>query len=207
VVDRVDLYEWTTELLEAMRRAAQPDAPLAAGDHCTFCPAAPACPALQVKALEAAHTAFGPAGEIATPPDPASLPTDKIVAVLDAADMIEDWLNAVRAHARRLVEDGQTVGDYILVPKQARRKWAGDDDFVVTNLVEMGLERDDLFDQKLKSPAQMEKLVAPSARSALLGLVTKESNGTNLVRSDKTTRAAIPSPAQRAELAFGKTKD
>jgi hypothetical protein len=186
-----------------MHASAAPDAPLIAGDHChaTFCPAAGrGCPAIEKKALEAAHTFFAPVKAkvkaIASPPDPRTMPVEKVVGVLDAADMIENWLNNVRQYARELVEAGETVGDYILVDKQARRKWihADDEARVLADLCDAtGLDPDDMWARKIKSPAQVDKLLGAKKKPLIKDLWVQESSGTNLVRSDKTTRVpAIP---------------
>jgi hypothetical protein len=199
-IDICDLLDWTTDLLEAMHASAALDAPLIAGDHChaTFCPAAGrGCPAMEAKALEAAHTFFAPveagAVAVAQPPDPRTMPVEKVVGVLDAADMIENWLNGVRQYARELVEAGETVGDYILVDKQARRKWLDAEDLPSELTKRLGIPESGLYESKLKSPAQIDKLAGKQGAKIIADLWTKESSGTNLVRSDKTTRVpAIP---------------
>jgi hypothetical protein len=200
-LDICDLLDWTADLMAAMHASAAPDAPLIAGGHChaTFCPAAGrGCPAFEAKALAAAHTFFAPVeaevSAIAAPPDPRTMPIEKVVGVLDAADMIESWLNGVRQYARELVEAGETVGDYILVDKQARRKWRTDEATLAAELKRLlFLEADAIYERKLKSPAQIDKLAGKKGATLIADLWTKESSGTNLVRSDKTTRVpAIP---------------
>jgi hypothetical protein len=199
-IDICDLLDWTTDLIGAMHASAAPDAPLIAGDHChaTFCPAAGrGCPAMEAKALEAAHTFFAPVeaevSAIAAPPDPRTMPVEKVVGVLDAADMIESWLNGVRQYARELVEAGETVGDYILVDKLARRKWKDEQSLPAELKRLLFLEGEALYERKLKSPAQIDKMAGKKGATLIADLWTKESSGTNLVRSDKTTRVpAIP---------------
>jgi hypothetical protein len=199
-IDICDLLDWTTDLLEAMRKSAADDAPLIAGDHChaTFCPAAGrGCPALEAKALETAHTFFAPVeagvAAVAAPPDPRTMPVEKVVGVLDAADMIENWINGVRQYARELVESGQEVGEYILVDKQARRKWKDEETLPGELARRLYLEGDTIYERKLKSPAQIDRLAGDKGAKIIADLWTKESSGTNLVRSDKTKRVpAIP---------------
>ncbi|HRP25382.1 DUF2800 domain-containing protein [Thauera sp.] len=222
-IDICDLLDWTSDLVEAMQRSraaydtfpegglvegdAASEAWIAAhlnpGDHCrgTFCAAAARCPALQVKVLQEAHTFFSPveAGveAVAPPPDPRSLPVPKIVGILDAADMIEAWLNAVRQYARELVEAGQEVGPYILVDKRAMRKWKDEDTLAADLKRLVHLEGEALYERKLKSPAQIDKLVGKQGAKLIADLWAQESSGTNLVRSDKTTREKALPPAQK----------
>jgi hypothetical protein len=219
-LDVIDLFDWTVDLKEAVNKAAgarealgvgQGDrnlsiwaaAFLKAGDHCdaTFCDARAVCPALRDKAMSAALTHFKPVGEIPAPPDPKTLPPEKVAVVLDAADMIEGWLNAVRAYGRELVERGVAVGDYVLVPKQGRRKWSiADEAELVTSLTDALLEQkdvdhEDLYERKLRSPAQVEKVLGKKRHGLIAHLWKMESSGFNLARADKTTRQAVTPPA------------
>ena len=218
-----DLLDWTADLLEAMATAEEAETLLgkvkrgadwqitawnrvylSAGPHCTFCRAAPTCLALESKALEKAQTFFQPiGGTVATPPEPSSLPMDRIVKILDAADMIENWLNAVRRYAQDQAEAGVEVSDgdstYVLVPKQARRKWALDEAETVAKLAEAtGRDAWDFYaEPKPMSPAQVDKLLGKKDAGKVAHLWSKESSGLNLVRSDKTTREAVTPPAKQ----------
>jgi hypothetical protein len=214
--DVIDLFDWTVDLQEAMQAAADavrlreeaPKTPfnwneayLSAGDHCLFCKAKPTCPALQTKALAEAHTYFKPEGGMATPPAPQTLTMEQMVRVLDHADMIQNWLNAVRAYAQDQAEMGVEVaaGDsvYVLTPKRATRKWRDETD-VDALCKATGREAGEFFNEpKLMSPAQVEKVVGKKAFAALSDLVVAESSGFNLTRQDKTTRGAVEAPAKQ----------
>jgi hypothetical protein len=149
--------------------------------------------------LEEAKVHFQPEGTISTPPDPSSLTIPQIVRVLDAADMIGNWLNAVRAHAQEQAEMGVEITDgnstYVLTPKRATRKWK-DEDPVMDLALATGRETSDFYQEpKLMSPAQVEKLLGKKGYEGVKDLVTQESSGLNLVRSDKTVRGAVAAPA------------
>lgn len=210
-IDVAELMDWASDLKDAMDDAADAvncrgadstwdERFLAAGDHCTFCKAKVGCPALQSKALEAAHTHFSPEGGMTTPPPPESLGMDQVVRILDAADMIQNWLNAVRGYAQEQAELGRDVTDgthsYVLTPKQARRKWKDEDGLAAELAKRAGLEAADFYGEpKLLTPAQAEKVIGKTEAKAVLdGLVEKTSSGFNLTRSDKTTRAAVLAP-------------
>ena len=212
-LDIVDLFDWTVDLRLAMQDAADAvfDAKrlsqsewaarhLSAGDHCTFCKAAPTCPALQAKSLEVAQTFFHTDGAAQKPPAPETLDMAQIVRVLDAADMVTGWLNAVRAYAQEQAERGYPVTDgeheYVLTPKQARRKWnvEGDDPVAIALSDLTGELPDDFFTRKIMSPAQAEKFLGKKRAKEIEHLWVKESSGFNLTRSDKTTRPAVDAP-------------
>lgn len=207
--DVIDLFDWTVDLQEAMlraKRAVDCDVPeefydfLEAGDHCIFCKAKATCPALQQTALAEAHTYFKPEGGMAQPPAPQTLTMEQMVRVLDHADMIQNWLNAVRAYAQDQAEMGVDVaaGDsvYVLTPKRATRKWRDETD-VDAICKATGRDAGEFFNEpKLMSPAQVEKVVGKKGFAALSDLVVAESSGFNLTRSDKTTRGAVAAPAK-----------
>lgn len=208
-----DLMDWTQDLMEAMHRSAQAMADqnrlanwaetyLRAGDHCTFCPAAPTCPALASRSLEIAQTYFDDERQaMAAPPAPETLPIEKIVQILDHADMIQNWLNAVRAYAQDQAESGIEISDgtstYVLTAKRATRKWK--EGFDVLDLgMATGRDTAEFYQEpKLMSPAQVEKLLGKKDFEAVADLVVKESSGFNLTRADKTSRAAVIPPAKQ----------
>lgn len=209
--DVIDLFDWTVDLQEAMNTAKAasdeygtldrwPDAYLSAGDHCLFCKAKATCPALQQTALAEAHTYFKPEGGLATPPAPQTLTMDQLVRVLDSADMIQNWINAVRAYAQDQAEMGVDVasGDsvYVLTPKRPTRRWNVEDPVTAVAL-RTNREPDDFYNPpKEMSPAQVEKVLGKKAFEAVKDLVVAESSGFNLTRSDKTTRGAVAAPVK-----------
>lgn len=181
-ITAMDLLEWTADLRRAAQATEDVFAPLKAGEHCTFCPAAGTCPALRDRALEAAMAEFAGA-TITVPADPGLLSPDELARLLDSADLIDKWLAAVRAHALHLAESGQAVPGYKLVDKRATRRWR-DEDAAPQHLSAIGLKPDDIYKRSLLSPAQVEKLLPKEKRAVLADLVEKVSSGVNLVRDD-----------------------
>jgi hypothetical protein len=49
---------------------------------------------------------------------------------LNSADLIQDWLNAVRAYAHSQAEMGVSIPGYQLVDKRATRRWTIEEDKV-----------------------------------------------------------------------------
>jgi hypothetical protein len=200
-----DLMEWTAELKQAMLRSAEAfnayatpmrhgwvEDYLNPGNHCasSFCKARATCPALQKAALDAAGVWFDKKDvpQLANTPD--KLMPEDIAKFLDAADMIEGWVNAVRAYGHRQAEMGVVIPNYVLTPKQARRKFR--EDVTARTLAERtGRTPDDfLGTPKLITPAQADKVLGKE-KDKISGLWSAESSGTNLCRAEKTTRAAV----------------
>lgn len=199
-----DLFDWTTDLLAAMEQSKcaideRPDhspgawtyAWLRPGEHCRFCPALAVCPAQKAKAMESAKLWFGNDGVLKAPSQPAALSMDELVGILDGAGAVQDWLNAVRAYAHQLAEGGASIPGYHLAAKRATRKWRDEAQAEAALKVALGAKA---YTQKLVSPAQAEKLLGERKKD-LAELITAESSGTNLVRSDKTDRPAVAAKA------------
>lgn len=178
--DFFGLLEYATNLRFLAERTMDPDAPLKSGDHCKFCPAAGFCPQLRSDAMTAAALDFDDPA-----PSPAELTPDELGAILQDADLVEAWLKAVRAHAKRILDAGGEVTGFKLVEKRATRKWADIDlGEIATALELLGAEPDDIYTRKLITPAQAEKLIPKNARAELAAYVTKESTGTTMASTD-----------------------
>jgi Protein of unknown function (DUF2800) len=175
-----ELIEWAADLMEAAGRTLDPEAPLIAGEHCRFCLAHGACPALREHALATAQTEFD---------TPADLSPDEIGALLDRAEMIELWLRALRAHAHAELEAGRSITGWKLVQKRAVRRWR-DEEWTSTALHELGVADTDMF--TLKSPAQVEKVLG-KRKKAIADLVIAESSGSTLARAKEGREAITPS--------------
>jgi hypothetical protein len=148
------------------------------GEWCRFCPAAGACPALRERALTTAQIEFGDT-PLPSPPEPASLPAAQVGRLLAASDLVELWIRALRAHAHAELEAGRAMPGWKLVPKRATRRWR-DEEQAVVDLQALGVPEDELIARKLKSPAQVEKLLGSGRKHEIADLVVAESGGTTL---------------------------
>ncbi len=218
-----DLVEWTADLVAAMRRSAEAFGAytdvrhpkggqslaawgaqfLVAGDHCKFCKAASFCPALEQKAFDAAGVWFDDLDRPTLTNMPDADDPDKLARELDALDMIEDWIKAKRARAHELAEMGVEIPNYVLVPKQGREKWNDDvEDQAAKIAIDAGVAQDKVWNKpKIRTPKQIRdalaKAKANDALTKIKDLSSTPENGTNLVRTTKTTRAAVPPTAHQ----------
>lgn len=206
-----DLVEWTAELLERMKLSKQADdefntTPYAAWwakwltpGNCKFCPMEGPCPALKQRAYDKANVFFDDLDNPKISNAPIYDTPEELAKTLDAADLIQDWINARRAMAHQLAESGVEIPGYILVPKQSREKWKEDaEEQVMLAVTSAGLKPDKYQNPpKLKTPKQIRKALGKAKESLVAGLSETPTGGTNLVRADKTTRQAIPSAVDR----------
>lgn len=188
----MQMLDWAVELVDAAKRTADPAAPLNPGDWCKFCPAAPTCPALRQKALDAARAEFSDTtGELSLV-DPAALPAPDLARLLHDVGMIEDWCRRVRELAHHEAEAGRTPEGWKLVAKRPSRKFKDEAVAIDTLRLTLDVEDEHLFEPpKFKSPAKMEAtlrqhygLKGKKATEALADLVTSVSSGAVLAPID-----------------------
>jgi hypothetical protein len=212
-----ELIEWTAELLADMNRAKMAEeAYYASKDNsvlfdewvdrwltpgkCTFCRREGDCPKLRKVRLEQASVFFEPdTGKAEIRNQPGDMSPELIASTLDVLPDIEAWIKAVRAHAHNVAESGTEVPGYQLSEKIGNRKWRENDDLISAKLVaETGLAPAQLqVAPKLKSPAQMEKLLGAKRKALIEPFVIREVTGVNLVATEKTTRPPVKSKAEQ----------
>lgn len=174
----VELLDFEADLMDAVRRTEDPNAPLHLGDHCHWCPAAALCPEAKSRAQEAAKMEFSNT----TPYDPKVLADT--LAILPA---IEGWAKTVREFAYGEAQHGRTPPGYKLVDKRPTRKWNVDDHTVERELSTIGLAESDIYaPRELQSPAQIEKVIGKAKKNAdklavIERICQKVSSGTKLV--------------------------
>lgn len=141
---RVKAFE--RELYDAVTTALRGNAPVKIGDHCKWCPAKPICPAMTGETERALRIQLN------------SISPEGYSNALVIADRLEDWIKAVREMAQQALENDIAIPGFKLVPKRATRQWVNDEG-ALEALKEMGLELDELTETKLRSPAQLEKVL------------------------------------------------
>lgn len=182
VISYDDLVAFGIELLAAAERTMAPDAPLVPGEHCRFCNAAGTCPALFARAQEAAQADFSAAPVALTKPE--TMTPERLGQLLAMSDDIETWIEAVRKTAYAILSTGHAVPGFKLVWKRATRRWT-DEAAVVTFAEGHGIDLTEMHTTKLKTPAQLEKLL-PKGVKLPDSLVTQQSSGTTMApESDK----------------------
>ena len=114
-----DLRPYFNRLHHAAHQATEPNAPIAAGPHCLYCPARHACPTLRRSVLSVADW-----GETARAEE---LPPDALGGELVLLEMLESLVKArktgVEAQVEAALRSGQPVGDWTLEPAYGRKKW------------------------------------------------------------------------------------
>lgn len=190
-ISAVDLLEFEANLVGYAKATEAPDAPLVPGDHCQFCRAEATCPALKEVATALAVRDFSPAKAY----DPQDLGE-----VLAKADIIANWVSAVRAFAYAEAQRGREIPGWKLVAKRPTRKWKEDLNAFQLHRLFGKPEKDFLCEPDLKSPTQVEKLLKKDEKEKLKHCIVSESSGTKLVRTSESGEAVQAGPSVEFEV-------
>jgi len=186
--ERIKEFEQT--LVQAVKQAQQPDAKLAAGEHCRWCAAKPVCPKMTGAVDRALLVQLK------------EIDVDTLGRYLKNADLLEDWIKDLRGLALQLLEKDLPVPGYKLVQKQARRKWT-DESAAKQALLDMGLKESVVVETSVMSPAQAEKALKKRFSDLPEGLVKSESSGTTLASEDDP-RPSVLQIGQQLSAALSK---
>ena len=167
--ERIKQFE--AELVLAVKRASQPDAPLASGDHCRWCAAKPICPKMTGAVDRALKVQID------------ALPAAQISTYLKNADMLEEWIKDLRSLALQMLESGAKLPEYKLVAKRAIRSWS-DEEKAKVALFAYGLTESEVMESSVVSPAKAEKALKKRKLGLPEDLVVAISSGNTLASAD-----------------------
>lgn len=179
--------EWVEKVVDmaydANQKAISGEPPFKAGSWCKFCGGQPKCPVYSQMATQALD---------AKQPD--GMTAAELSDYLKKADLLKDWINKLYTYAQEQAESGVNIPGFKLVAKRAMRKWK-DPAEVEAILKKSRVKSDDMYEKKLRSPAQIEKHAKNVYRKKLTELVVSESSGVTLV-DDADSRSAVTSSTE-----------
>jgi Protein of unknown function (DUF2800) len=186
-----DIKAFAEKLLARAKNVQAPDAALFAGSWCQFCPARGHCPELAAHAKLVAQTDFESV-PMEAPPDIEHMPIERVAAILQNVEVLNIFIAGLRQRITRELEAGREVPGWKLVNKRAQRQWLSEE------MVQEWADGNDLpgesiYEKKLLSPAQLEKIIGKAALPE--ELYARVSNGTTLVPDTDPRPAAAVGPA------------
>lgn len=173
------LLEFGKKLRAAALETQKKNAKLAAGEWCFFCPAAGVCPQLHSTAVEVARTDFMEPKL----PDATMLTAAQVVKVIEHRKLIENWFDAVEAHALAELQAGKKIPGLKMVNGRSSRSWT--DEAEAEKILKSKLG-EAAYQKKLLSVAQAEKT---PAKNLISGLILTQ-KGSIQVASEKDKRPA-----------------
>jgi hypothetical protein len=117
------------------------------------------------------------------------MPTDAadLAQNLDTAERAELWIASIREHAIDQLQHQVRIPGWGLIPTRPTRKWLAPDADIVRRLVDLGVDIDEVWEERVRSPAQIEKLLHRSRKGRAIwdkaqALVEARSSGVKLGR-------------------------
>jgi hypothetical protein len=195
-VTHAELDEFIAIYRAACEEALSPTPRLERGAWCRFCPARPICPAHTKPFLDLAQFVVPtPLAFDAPPAKEAYL--QALAAGLNLVDAVKDIRTALHDQAKRALESGDIVPGYTLSAGRAERHWRDDESTTIAALERLGLGRDDIIAETMRSPKQVEIRAKARGLKVPSEFIVSHRSGVSLVRSEN---ARAPAPG-RVELA------
>lgn len=208
-----ELLTWADDAVKPAAEAAmlayesRHIAPIAASElnpgekQCKFCKAKGDCPAARQKVLDTVADDFVDVSKPIAPQLNAAVERVQnsdnahLGELLANIDFIESWCKAVRANAEVEMLAGREVPGFKLVQgKKGPRQWSNADD-AEAKLKGMRLKQEQMYNFKLISPTDAEKLLAkesPKRWNSLRALITQSEGGLSVApESDKRPGVVI----------------
>ena len=184
------IKQFEKDLKRAVKVASLPDAKLNPGSHCKFCPAKPTCPAMTGAVDRALKVKLD------------AVDDEMLGKYASNAVLLQGWIDDLNALVQTKIEKGYKIPGWKLVAKRGTRKWAKEDD-VVHWLDGKGLEAREIYNNEIRSPAQMEKVLKKRKLTLPDELVVSVSSGAT-VAAESDPRPAVLQIGQQLTAALSK---
>jgi len=168
--------QFEQDLINAVRLAKGPDAPIEMGEHCRWCAAKPICPKMTGAIDRLEHESLK------------ALSAEDLGRALQLADKLESFIKDARALATQRLEKDMPVAGYKLVSKRPTRQWAKPQE-TKDLLLAMGAKEDQITE--LLSPAQMEKALKKTGLKLPDDHIVAVSSGSTLAPEDDPRPAVL----------------
>jgi Protein of unknown function (DUF2800) len=170
-----ELDEFVTIFRAACAEAFSSTPRLQRGDHCRFCQARPICPEHTKPILDLS--------QFELPRPTADNYYQVLAAILDLADAVKDITKGAHDQAKQALHTGAVVPGYALSAGRAERHWQ-DESAAVETLIGLGLARDDVITETMRSPKRVELRAKARGLKVPQELIVSSRSGTSLVREE-----------------------
>ena len=193
-VTHAELDEFIAIYRAACEEALSPTPRLERGAWCRFCPARPICPLHTAPLLNLAQfvvpTPLAFDGALATPPAKEAY-LQALADGLNLVDAVKDIRTALHDQAKRALEQGDSVPGFALSRGRAERHWRDDERTAIAALEHLGLTRDDIIAEEMRSPKQVEIRAKARGVKVPAEFIVSHRSGVSLVRSENA-HAPVP---------------
>lgn len=187
-----EIMLWKSGQLVPAMAAAEVEAPDARpGDWCRWCKAFPLnCEGIRAQVQDRALIALKEAGPVTPPPAVDALTQEQFARAVEAAELLEAWVKAVKAEALLRLKAGSVVRGWKLVRTAPHRRWKDDAAVKVCEIL-----GDAAWEPKsLVSPAAAEKLAkGKEAKDAIRECAFKPTGELTMAEEGDRRPAELPS--------------
>jgi hypothetical protein len=184
-VAHAELDEYITFFRQACEEALSESPRLARGDWCRFCAARPICPAHTAPLLDLAQlvapTPLDSGDVLAAPPSKEAY-LRLLANGLNLVDAVKEIRTTLHDQAKRALESGDAVPGYTLTAGRAERHWRDEERTAIAALESLGLSRDDIIAETMRSPKQVELRAKARGLKVPSEFIVSTRSGTSLVR-------------------------
>lgn len=168
-----ELMQWKADvLIPAVVAAADGRSePTPSKEACQWCPAKIICPA-QTKAL----------AEVPVTADITTLTPDQVSDLLDKAELVEDFIAALRKQATKTLTEGGVLRGWQMAPKRPTRQWTNET-HALQEMLNAGIKYEQVYETSMITPAAADKLLGKDRKQVLDSVTTKVSSGLTLSKS------------------------
>lgn len=182
-----ELNTWAKEELRPAAMATEPaNAPVVPGSWCKFCPVLHTCRAFADHAMSVVKSDFRQIDL----PSPELLTDSELAVIMSSADVLKTWLTGIFAAAQEKLLAGGNIPGWKLVQKKTNRRWI-DEQKVVDFFANNHRKQVRIYEQKLRSPAQLEKAIKELKLSIDIEDLWEKPDGGLTLASESDRRPAV----------------
>ena len=180
------LLEFESELEKAVQYTIDNPEQYVLGSHCRFCPGKEICPEYN-KTME---DDLAEVDYLKVTANPKDLSPEDFAEALECCDLLEDAIKRHRKFAAKLLEAGESVPGWQMLPTRPSRRWS-DESKVRQHLETLSLDPLKLSNLANLSPSAMENVLSPDDFEALESLIVSESSSTRLTYTGPSNEDAL----------------
>ena len=186
-----DLYAWGEEVIKpGAQLALSEDAPVHAGDWCQFCPARYDCKERARDAMELQKYL----GQMVLSPE-------EIADILGKIDRLTKFAEDIKDSALTKALDGEEIPGWKVVEGRSIRKYVGSEEEIVRQCEGAGYDPALLYERKLLTITNMEKLMGKKQFAEVLGAYVEKPEGKPTLAPESDKRPAITNNSAAEDFA------
>ena len=186
-----DLYIWGEEVIKpGAQLALSEDAPVHAGDWCQFCPARYDCKERARDAMELQKYL----GQMVLSPE-------EIAEILGKIDRLTKFAEDIKDSALTKALDGEEIPGWKVVEGRSIRKYVGSEEEIVRQCEGAGYDQALLYERKLLTITNMEKLMGKKQFAEVLGAYVEKPEGKPTLAPESDKRPAITNNSAAEDFA------